>query len=220
MNQEWMKILRAHMGEFVKGRGFKRSGAGRVSIEDQLTELSACSVRLPPGVSIEDLFLFNGREEMESKPYGPLIEALAYSDETDFAAFCDRLWMCDYECIEDHGAYDQVLNRLQLLSDQRLPIASVRDYVDIEEDKAWIEFTLYGSNLHWDLEVQDDWMDPSIVVRFDELLKAHTDLRIYSNHTDYGQSALFACFTAPEFARFDSLSMVRLRSIAEQAMSS
>jgi hypothetical protein len=71
--------------------------------------------------------------------------------------------------------------------------------------------------IHWDPRVDNDWLDPDIVVKFDELLRKRTDLAIYSNHTDFGQSALFTCMSGPEFAGFQKLSRVKLGATRDKA---
>ena len=98
------------------------------------------------------------------------------------------------------------------------PYPSITDHVDIEAETAWVEFDLAGSRIHWVAKVDNDWLDPDIVIKFDNLLNIHrTSFRIYSNHTDFGQSAFFACFTPTEFEKFQKLATFKLREIEEQA---
>jgi hypothetical protein len=125
--------------------------------------------------------------------------------------------MCDYERIEDHGSYRGVIERLQQMSGHRLPLARLEDFVDIEAGQAWVEFDLGAERIHWDPRVDNDWLDPDIVVKFDELLRKRTDLAIYSNHTDFGQSALFTCMSGREFAGFQKLSRVKFGATRDKA---
>jgi len=189
-----------------------------IPLEQQLKTLADCGITLSPEATIEDLFMFHSREEHEAAPYKELIPTLGFEIERDtFAPICNRLWMCDYERIEDHGSYADVITRLHQMSEQSLAISGISDHVDIEAETAWVEFDLDGTRIHWDAKVDNDWLDPYIVVKFDSLLGAHRiPFRIYSNHTDFGQSAFFACLAPSEFERFQKLATFKLREIDKQ----
>ena len=104
------------------------------------------------------------------------------------------------------------------MTDCALGLRDIKDYVDIEDDEAWVEFTYRCATIHWDAEVDNDWLDPFIIVKYDALLKENRSLfRIYSNHTDYGQIAFFAAFTPEQKARFDEICKIKLILIEEQA---
>lgn len=196
-----------------------RKKLSSIPLEEQLKALADCGVRLSAEATVEDLFMFHSREEHEATPYKELIPTLGFEMERDsFAPICNRLWMCDYERVEDHGAYTDVIARLQQMSEDTLPISNITDYVDIEEETAWVEFDLDGSRIHWDANVDNDWLDPYIVIKFDKLLETYkTPFRIYSNHTDFGQCAFFTCFTQDEFERFQKLATFKLLGIEKQA---
>jgi len=172
-----------------------------MSLEDQLRTLAQHGITLSSEATLDDLLSHHSREEFEAAPYKKLVPVLGFDLERDsFAPLCHRLWMCDYERIEDHGSYVEVITRLHSMSEEVLPLSGIRDYVDIEAETAWVEFDLEGSRLRWDVKVDNDWLDPSILVKFNELLKARcTPFRIYANHTEFGQSAFFACLSEDEF---------------------
>ena len=126
--------------------------------------------------------------------------------------------MCDYERIEDHGAYSDILERLELMTCRALGLAKISDHVDIDQKIAWVECDHNGVRIHWDAEVDNDWLDPSIIVNYDGLLvQSSSPHRIYSNHLDFGQSALFAAFTPEQYQCFRKLSKVSLILTADQA---
>ena len=189
----------------------------KIPVERQLDELGAIGLRLTEGVGVDDLFLYDSRGNMEKKPYSALITALGYcTEDGEDTPFCRSLWMCDYEGIEGYGDYVVLIRHLQVLSEERPALSNIQDYVEIGDNKAWIEFDLNGGRIHWDLEVDNDWLDPFLFVKYDQLLAEHTDLRIYSNHTDFGQSALLGCFTSNQFDKLNRLSKVKFMQIADQ----
>lgn len=189
-----------------------------VSLEEQFKVLAECGVALSPAATCDDLFGFHSRAEYEAAPYWELIPVLGMEMERDdFAPLCARLWMCDYERIEDHGSYADVIRRLDEMSEHALGLVEIADFVDLDAEEAWVEFETAGTRIRWDFKVDNDWLDPMAVVKFDQLLKTRgTPWRIYSNHTDFGQSAFFACLTLPEFERFRKLATFELREIARQ----
>src|SRR5262249_55062059 len=154
------------------------------TLERQLSDLAAIGLVINPGVTREDLTTFEAREVLETKPYRGLVEGMGIDIEREpYTPICDRLWMCDYERVEDRGAYRDVILRLEVMTAGRLKLANVTDYVDLEEGKAWVELDFQGRRIHWDLAVHDDWLDPTILVNYDQLLEeAGSPLRIYSNH--------------------------------------
>ncbi len=195
---------------------FRRS----VSVETQLAELRSCGIELNEGVEIGDLTTFDDRAALEKRPYQGLVEVLGIDVEREpFTPICDSLWMCDYERVEDHGAYAEVLERLELMTGSALGLSDIEDHVDVfDEGVAWVSFTFGGQPHRWDFEVQDDWLDPTVFVKYDQMLKAaESEVRIYSNHTDYGQVAFLAAFSASQHRCFEKLSPVKLMQIEYQA---
>ena len=85
-----------------------------VKLEQQLSVLGDIGLELNAGITDADLTAFQARAVLESKPYHGLVEVMGIELEREpFSPICDRLWMCDYERVEDHGAYREVILRLQ-----------------------------------------------------------------------------------------------------------
>ena len=190
-----------------------------IPLTEQLNKLSELGLTLSAGANTEDLYIFETREELETEAYKGIIEALGYEIErSPYTPVCNKLWMCDYERIEDHGAYVDVIKRLELMTDKALKLSEIKDYVDVEEGKAWVEFICEGKRIHWDADVDNDWLDPYIITKYDALLKEkQIDMRIYSNHTDYGQVGFFGAFTHEQYKVFSKLSKVKLILIEKQS---
>ncbi|MBN9414971.1 MAG: hypothetical protein J0I12_06000 [Candidatus Eremiobacteraeota bacterium] len=174
----------------------------RVTVEEQLRQLAECGVVPSPGA---DLFELHSREQMEKKPYGPLIEALSMD-------CCTALWMCDYERIEDHGDYRDVLLRLESMH-AGLGLAEISDFVDVNAGQARVEFRWRGEARKLVLKVDNDWLDPQLLRSYAEMLEG-TGRKLYSNERDYGQSALLAIFDEKQMACFQALSPVKLKPMA------
>ncbi len=93
----------------------------------------------------------------------------------DFQRISDDIWHLDAECIEDNGDYVRVLERFVILAKGQLSLTDLRDEVDIENEKAWVEFNLDGKPVHWDLKVNNDWLDPDLYTRLQHLVQSRSN---------------------------------------------
>ncbi|TAJ18881.1 MAG: hypothetical protein EPO68_07165 [Planctomycetota bacterium] len=190
----------------------------RISVERQLEQLAQAGIALNPWVAEGDLVAFHTRAEFERAPFDELVETLGGEiGREPFAPICDRLWMCDLECVSDDGDYAAVLHRLERMTEGALHASEITDRVDLAANVAWLRFDCAGRSVQWDLRVDDDWMDPSLFRRYDELLREQgSALRLYSNESDYGQCVFLGAFTTSSKAAFDALVSVRLAPISGQ----
>jgi hypothetical protein len=190
----------------------------KLPLREQLTNLASLGICITSDASDADWESFYPISEYETPPYFKIIEVLGCEIQRDsFLPICSTFWMCDFERIDGHGSYEKIVSRLQLMSGNVLNIKNMSDHVDFGAGVASIEFRLNGKNVHWELKVEDDWLDPQVVVKFDAMLRANANLRIYSNTTDYGECALLACMLPHQFARFRALSRVNMFPIHEDA---
>lgn len=195
------------------------TASARITMEQQLAVLADIGITFSDGVTVNNLIAFKDRDELESQPYFGIIEVLGYEIEREpFTPKCNQLWMCDCERIVDDGDYKAVIERLELMTHQALGLTEIKDYVDLEDEKAWVEFVFHGKTIRWDAQVDNDWLDSSIIVKYDALLKESGSLvRIYSNYKDYGQVAFFAAFTSEQKVKFDKVCKIKLILIERQA---
>jgi hypothetical protein len=81
----------------------------------------------------------------------------------------------------------------------------MKDFVDIENQAASISFTLDEKDYCWKLEVNDDWIDEKIIVKFNELLEIkNTDKRIYILDLR-GQDCLVGIFSMEQAKQLNNL---------------
>lgn len=110
----------------------------------------------------------------------------------------DNIWYFDTECIEDHGSYVRIAERLQQLAKGELPLEEVEDYVDLDGETAHVAFRLSGNSYRWDAVVQDDWADPAILSRFAKLLYQTGQSRRFTYIDLGGQDCPIGCATPDE----------------------
>jgi len=182
---------------------FKDKETGTASFEEQLKVLAKGGILLHPRVVPEALLYSFSRAEYEKDPYRLLLcvmgqEAEEQSQVGDSGFPSDRIWHFDTECIEDHGAYIAIAERLSLMAQGTFPLQQIEDYVDLDEPKAWLSFSLDGQVYKWDAVVNEDWVDPGILSKMAHLLESRKAGRRFTYVDLEGQDCLLGCSTPQE----------------------
>lgn len=149
-----------------------------LTIEQALVELKSIGVALAPGVTMDDLLpSLNGDLAAPADKVHLLCALGGEAEESDAGPLSNDIWHLDAECIEDQGDYVRLARRFSALAGSTLPFTDLIDFVDVEEGTAWLEFGLDGRKVHWDLAVDNDWMDPALYSCFQKLLRNRSDKR-------------------------------------------
>lgn len=136
-----------------------------VTLEEQLETLSQFGLALNDGVTVDDLLYSWDRQDYENQPYDTLLFMLGSEVEREpwGRNVCDRAWNFDVECIEDTGSYVTILENLCRVAGIPDLITDVEDFVDIENETAWLKYTIDGRQRHFNIPVDNDWADPETV---------------------------------------------------------
>jgi hypothetical protein len=160
-------------------------------------------MNLAPGVTSEALLARYSREQFEAEPYRLALIAMGSEGQDGPGGnyLSNDIWHFDTECIEDHGSYAAIARRLQTLAHGKLALEAIADHVDIDAGDAWLAFRIGNEEHRWSAEVQDDWVDPTILSRFARLLEAVGSGRRFTYIDLGGQDCLIGCSTADERTR-------------------
>ena len=132
------------------------------SFEEQLQVFDELGFKLNKGTNISDIKRWD-EQDFLSEPFSLMYTTLGQTIEREpWTALTDKCWDFDTEAIEDHGSYIEIIKNLERITRGELVFENIEDYVDIEEEKAWVSFTFYGQNYKWNLKIDDDWVDPDI----------------------------------------------------------
>jgi hypothetical protein len=82
-------------------------------------------------------------------------------------------------------------------------ISGVKDEVDLDAGRGWVEFTLDGKRHHWDVEIQDDWADMMVVSYVMDAME-ESGRRFYAK--DNGQAMVLIYLGEAEAAQINRLS--------------
>jgi hypothetical protein len=173
------------------------------ALEEQLRVLAECGISLAPSVSPaslpKSLALASGGNEV----YSDLLCAMGDEAEGEAAIapsgyLSDNIWHFDTECIEGGGSYAAIAQRMVELAQGDLPLENIEDFVDLGEGEAWLSFLLDGEVYKWTAKVDGDWVDPSILPRFDGLLAHRRSGRRFTYINLGGQDCLIGCSTSEQ----------------------
>jgi predicted DNA-binding WGR domain protein len=209
-----------HKGYEVTTKGTREkkpiTRRAKPSLEEQLQSLSSCGISLKPGMSNEILFTDYEPDDYVNEPYLLLLIALGgEAEEEPYGFLSSDIWHFDTECIGDLGDYARIAMRMEELAGGDLPLEEVEDYVDVEEGRAWLAFSLDKQNYRWEFEVDNDWVDTHIFGEFDALLRG----RHYNKRFTYldlgGQDCLIGCSTPEQLEKLRIASGQNFRWLVE-----
>jgi hypothetical protein len=177
-----------------------------VTIEEKLMALADCGLKLKDEFSVDDLNESWGRKALDEPGYDLALVCLGMTkEEPPWTPHCDNLWHFDTACIEDDGDYVRIVNRMSGMAQGSLPLANVRDHVDIEAAEAWIRFTYQGEEFQIDCDVDDDWVDHKVFGHFVDLLAKHDPDKVYVYYDLGGQDCIIGCVTREQLAKLKGL---------------
>lgn len=147
------------------------ASAKKVPFEVQLGTFKSLGFNLNKDIEISDMNRWGeGKKEFENEPYSLLYVTLGQTIEREpWTPLTDRCWDFDTEAIEDYGAYVEIMQNLERISRGEIKFENLKDYIDVEEEKAWVSFEAKGIKYKWDLKVNDDWVDENLFTKIVEL---------------------------------------------------
>jgi hypothetical protein len=172
------------MGSFTRD-----DGRASPSLDEQLDTLASCGVKLAEGVDRREIMGGLSPSAFEADPFRLAIVRMARASHD--------LWHFDTECIDGPGCYMSIAESFAALAKGDLPLEAIEDDVDLESGEAWIQFTLDGQVHRWEAAVEGDWVDPTILGRFAELLAQRTGGQRRFTYIDHGggQDCMIGCST-------------------------
>jgi hypothetical protein len=136
-----------------------------VTLEQQLETLSQFGLKLNEGVTLDDLLYSWSRDEYEKQPFDLILFMLGSEVEREpwGRNVCNRAWNFDVECIEDTGSYVTIVQNFCRVAGLPDLITDLEDFVDIDDETAWLKYTVDGEKRHYKIAIDNDWADPATV---------------------------------------------------------
>jgi len=136
-----------------------------VTLEQQLHALAKLGLILNNGITVDDLLCSWDRKDFENQPYDTLLIMLGSEVEREpwGRNVCDRAWNFDVESIEDTGSYVTIVRNLCRVAGMPDLVSDLEDFVDIDDETAWLKYIINGQQRHFEIAVNNDWADPETV---------------------------------------------------------
>lgn len=154
---------------------------------------------------MSDLEASWGRDQLDQPGWGFALICLGMDSEVTGQPHSPNVWHFDTECIEDHGDYARIATRMADMTQGSLVLTDVKDYVDVQAGKAWLEFTCADQPFHIDCEVTDDWVDTGIFRHFVDLLADRDPKRLFFYFDLGGQDCIIGCVERGQYTRLKRL---------------
>lgn len=176
------------------------------TLEAKLAALEQCGLRLAPPFTVGDLLKIADRSEYQKPGWDMVLVGLGMEEEQDpYRPYCRNLWDFDTECIEDHGDYARIARRMSDMAGESLPLEDIRDFVDIDGNQAWVSFKLGDRDIRIDCRVDDDWVDPDLFAKFDELLEQSDPSKLFIYYDLRGQDLVIGCVSKAQLNQLRAL---------------
>ncbi len=175
-----------------------------MTLEQQIDALKPLGLTLNLGATIDDLLHSWEREEYENDPFDLLLVMQGSEIEREpWGRFiCDKAWNFDVECINDTGDYVFIVQQLCRVAGMPDLITDIEDFVDIENDEAWLKYTIDGQTRHYEITVDNDWADAETVAAIMKDIE-RDGKRFYAK--DNGQASVWFYLDAPTAAKLTDL---------------
>lgn len=147
-------------------------------IAEQIEQLTACGLRLCPGVTLDIVKALPERAAMEAGGYVATLCALgaARHDARGTPHYLtDDAWYFDAACINGPGDYAAAIERLAQMLPEEFPARDADDSVNLVDWRASLSFELGDVRLHWTQRVLDRWIDETLFVRINQLVEEQAD---------------------------------------------
>lgn len=178
----------------------------KISLEEQMLQLEDIGITVKADIS-KDYFLEQfSREKYENTPFLFLLIEMggeAYINN-DFVRVSEDIWHFDMECIEDEDKYTELTYTLLSLTKNKIVIENLSSYVDQENKKAGISFTIDNKEYDWELNYNFDWFDIDLIHRFSEVCE---DLNLEERFIflNLGQGCLVGFLTPNDLIKLNKL---------------
>ena len=115
--------------------------------DDQWQTFQKLGFTIRPEIAAEVIDKFRKESLIEERPFAILYMELGRPIQREpWTELTDRVWDFDTESIEDNGDYVEIMKNLGRITRGELKFESLKDFVDVENKKAWVSFILHGKS--------------------------------------------------------------------------
>jgi len=181
------------------------------TFQEQLDTFTKLGFISNPATDSSDIRRWVGHEEYEKQPYSLMYTMLGRTMEGESnTPLTNKCWDFDTEAIEGHGSYVRIIENLERIARGELKFEEVKDYVAIEEGRAWVSFKLNSDYYKWNLKVEDDWVDTDLFPKIVELTAKYNTKGRYTYFDTGGQNAVFGYEISDELEKIKTATRLKI----------
>lgn len=177
-------------------------------LRKQLTELASCGIGTNPELGSRYL------EARIKKPlsYAELIRKLGNeTPDKRRLPVSNNVWHFDAECVEGAETYINIARRFHALAGKSLPMETIDAGFD-NDGKMVLRFRLANRHYRWRIALHGDWVDNTILKRFNRLLIGRRTGKVFVVlWSGVTQDCTFACLTTIQLKRLRHLTGLNFR---------
>jgi len=185
-----------------------------MEFEQQIQRLEELGITLNDGVAADDLLEAWPRERYENEPFDLLLTWLGAEMDREPWVFSPHVLTVDCECIEDAGSYVSLIGDICKLAGAESYVTDIQDFVDIDNEVAWIRCKIDGVKHHWDVDVCNDWADTL------SLAKIMTEIERNGSRfywfDDGGQGFILFYLDEQTAASIDNLTRYKIKPVSDE----
>ena len=195
-----MGILASLLGLIGCNGQTKSTIKAKPTFEEQFKIFEELGFSLNKNIKKSDINRWEGGyKEFENQPYNLMYQTLGQTIEKEpWTPITNKCWDFDLEAIEDHGSYINIMKNISRITNGELIFENLKDYVDIDEKKAWLSFSFRGESYHWELKVDDDWADGNLFDNVQMLAEKYKTKGRFTYFNTGGQDFILGYHTKEE----------------------
>lgn len=184
-------------------------------MKEALEQLAQWGIQLRPEVAASELNLADTYLPQLGLPARLLLRLGQCVEKPPYELFSYNVLRQDAECVCKVETYLRLAERLVRMAGDNLPLEQITSEVDFGARTAWISFLLDGHSIRWELEYNDDWLDPCFFSQLSLLMvKRGAPARLYRPKLRLGQEEVLVCLTPDQKAGLEELTGLTFQPIA------
>ncbi|MBT9584441.1 hypothetical protein IV102_13950 [bacterium] len=183
-------------------------------LEDALIQLARCGIRLRPEVQVADVTVSETYLPGLSLPARLLMRLGQPAERPPYPPLSDAVLRQDAECVCRVDTYLRMAERLRKLAGDSLPLEQIDSEVDFQAKTAWVSFLLDGQETRWELEYNEDWMDPCFFSNFSQrMVRRGASAQLLRPKLRTGQEIVLVCLSPDQKAALEELTGLHFMSL-------
>lgn len=184
------------------------SAGEKLTLEQKLTNLAQCGLKLAEPFTVEDLLTSWPRKRFEEPGYDFLISTLGYTEEREpWRQRCASYFTFDSECIENEDDYTKFLLQIAAMTRGDMVLSDFSEQVPIGGGKASLKFSCNGQPVAIEFQQNNDWFNEQVLDQVLMLLQTTDSKRVFFMRDAGDQTVEIGCLFPEQIEQLNALGL-------------